>query len=114
MKEFDKNKYKIFKNEEKGIVIAVSTYAGKNVKGIAKCDPRDTFDFEKGKELAISRCNAKIAEKRRKRAYAKKLEAEKILAAAEKHMMEMLTYYHDSCLAEDEAKFSKFYLEKYY
>lgn len=114
MREFDKTKYKIFKNEEKGIVIAVSTYAGKNVKGIAKCDPRDTFDLEKGKKLAISRCNAKIAEKRRKRAYNKKLEAEKILAAAEKHMSAMLNYYRDSCIAEDIAKDSKSFLEKDY
>ena len=114
MREFDKNKYKIFKNEEKGLVVAVSTYAGKNVKGIAKCDPRDTFDFEKGKELAIARCNAKIAEKRKKRAYAKKCEAEEILIAANRYMEAMLTYYHDSCIAEDKARDSKFYLEEIY
>ena len=28
----------------KDIVVALSTYAGKNVRGIAKCDPRDEFD----------------------------------------------------------------------
>ena len=114
MKEFDKNKYKIFKNEENGLVIAVSTYAGKNVKGVAKCDPRDTFDFEKGKELAIARCNAKIAEKRKKRAYHKKLEAEKFLAAAENYMSTRLVYYHNACIAEDNAKDNKAYLERNY
>ena len=31
-------------------VIAISTYAGKTVKGIAKCDPNDNFsyDYENG------------------------------------------------------------------
>ena len=45
-------------------VIAISTYAGKTVKGIAKVDPRDTFDPEVGKQLATARCAEKIAIKR--------------------------------------------------
>ena len=48
----------------KNKVIAVSTYAGKVVRGIAKCDPRDEFDLEKGKKLAAARCNLKVASKR--------------------------------------------------
>ena len=52
-------------------VIALSTYAGRTVRGIAKCHPNDTFDEEYGKKLAAARCNAKIAEKRYARALSK-------------------------------------------
>ena len=49
-------------------VIAISSFAGRTVRGIAKCHPNDPFDVEYGKKLAAARCNAKIAEKRWKRA----------------------------------------------
>lgn len=59
----------------KGKVVVVSTYAGKNVRGVAKCHPSDTFDNEKGVEIAQARCDLKIAEKRVKRAKEKYNEA---------------------------------------
>lgn len=49
-------------------VIALSSYAGKTVRGVAKCHPNDVFDEEFGKKLAAARCNLKIAEKRHLRA----------------------------------------------
>ena len=49
-------------------VIAMSTYAGRIVKGVAKCNPSDEYDVQKGRELAAARCNAKIARKRMLRA----------------------------------------------
>lgn len=49
-------------------VIAISSYAGKTVKGIAKCDPKDEFNLESGKKLAAARCNAKVCKKRMQRA----------------------------------------------
>ena len=45
-------------------VVALSTYAGKTVRGVAKCDPNDEYNMGKGMELAAARCNAKIAKKR--------------------------------------------------
>lgn len=65
----NKENYKPFK------VIALSTYCGKTVRGIAKCDPRDEFDEHTGMRLAAARCNMKVAEKRYKRAHAQYLEA---------------------------------------
>lgn len=50
------------------VVIAMSTYGGKTVKGVAKCNPHDSYDEAKGKELAAARCNLKIAELRYKNA----------------------------------------------
>ena len=44
------DKYKFYEyNDPKGkkTVSAVSTYAGRTVKGYAKCDPRDNFNIEK-------------------------------------------------------------------
>lgn len=77
-------------------VIAISTYAGKTVKGIAKVDPRDTFDPEVGKQLAIARCAEKIAIKRQKRAEKKINEAQCQLDAARRHYEKMAAYLSDA------------------
>lgn len=45
-------------------VICVSHYAGKTVKGIAKCAPSDNYDENFGKALAQLRCDIKVANKR--------------------------------------------------
>lgn len=58
--------YKIYHHDSE--VIAVSTFAKRMVRGVAKCDPRDEFDHKKGEALAIARCDLKVAEKRMKRA----------------------------------------------
>ena len=56
-------------------IIAISSYAGRTVKGVAKCHPNDEFDLEAGKALAAARCNKKIAAKRWARALKKYNEA---------------------------------------
>ena len=73
------SKYKFFVTPDKTRVFAVSTYAGKTVKGTAKCDPRDTFDLNFGKELAAARCAAKVAKKRKARAAKQVLKAHRQL-----------------------------------
>lgn len=60
--------YKYVINEEKRVVVALSTFAGKVVRGVARCAPNDTFNVEVGKKLAEARCSAKIAHLRLKRA----------------------------------------------
>ena len=65
MRKFE-YKYKV--DEEHKTVVAMSTFAGKAVSGVARCAPEDTFDVEIGKKLAAARCAVKIAEKRMKRA----------------------------------------------
>lgn len=91
---FDLNKYKYYTNGKE--VIAVSTYAGKRVRGVAKCDPRDDFNLTKGQEIAAARCNAKIAKKRLKRAAERQRSAEYEAANAETHLYRMQRYYNDS------------------
>ncbi len=49
-------------------VVAMSTFAGKVITGVARCAPEDDFDVEVGKKIAAARCSVKIAEKRMKRA----------------------------------------------
>lgn len=109
---FGKEKYRVFTDQNQRKIIAVSTYAGKNVKGYAKADPRDTFDTEKGTELAIARCNAKIAEKRAKRAASKVSEAVQELAVAQKHLRKMQEYLVDANEACDVAKANVAAIEK--
>lgn len=77
-------------------VIAVSTYAGKTVRGVATCDPSDEFSMEKGKELAAARCALKIAYKRYDRATRKTKEAYEACRAAEAHHEKMYNYLIDS------------------
>jgi hypothetical protein len=100
----EKYKFYQFKNHHGGItVVAASTYGKKTVKGYAKCNANDDFDFEKGKELAAARCALKIAEKRNKRAAEKYMEASKELDAAMNRFAEMKTYFMDSVDQVDEA-----------
>lgn len=63
-REFPKDKYKYFKQGT--TVFAVSTYAGRTVKGCAKLNPMDKFNEAFGKDLAAARCNQKVVNKRRK------------------------------------------------
>ena len=100
---FDVNKYKCYAFEsvrEDGTkvptVVAISTYAGKTVKGYAKLNPNDEFNWEKGRALAIARCNAKIAAKRANRAAMKLAEAQDMLDAATAHLVDMVNYFNDS------------------
>lgn len=103
MKNMRKVKYKIYTNANNDI-IAVSTYAGKVVKGVAKCDPRDTFDFETGKKIAEARCAKKIADKREKRAREKYQKAQAQAAEAVKYLEKMENYLKDSCEEVAEAE----------
>ena len=92
--EYFKTLFPQLKNEDGSIrahcVVAISTYAGKTVKGYAKCHPDDTWDWEKGKALAIARCAEKIAAKRNARATRKVAEAQDILSEAIAYLNDML------------------------
>ena len=56
-------KYKYFTNGE-NMVVAVSSYKGRTIRGVAKCSEEDEFDLETGKKLAAARCAMKIAKAR--------------------------------------------------
>lgn len=64
------SRYRVFR-DNKGKVIVASSYAGKIVRGVAKCNENDTYKEETGIALATARCDVKIANKRVKRAMAK-------------------------------------------
>lgn len=100
--DLNMNKYKFYTS--KNLVVAVSTYAGKIVKGKAKCNPEDTFDLEKGKTLAAARCNAKIAKKRVERASGKFGEAIERYNKASEHLEEMTAYINDAEILEQRAE----------
>ena len=59
-------KYKFIQNGNK--VIALTRDDGKTIRGVAICSENDTFDLEKGKELAAARCALKVARRRWQRA----------------------------------------------
>lgn len=90
-------RYKIFSNYT-DMVIAESTFAKQPVRGVARCDIKggDIFDLEKGIDLAIARCDAKIASKRAKAAEKKFADAISKVKEAEKFMNKMEDYYHKS------------------
>ena len=90
-------KYRYYKKDN--TIIAISTYAGKEVKGRAKCGPEDKYDEEYGKELAAARCNAKVADKRLKNATRKYYEAYEDLKQAMQHFSAMSRYLEDAAVA---------------
>lgn len=87
-------------------VIAISTYAGKTVRGVAKYNPDDVnaFDVEKGKALAAARCNAKVARRRQHRAERKYAEASEMFGKITKHRDEMLGYLSEATKAKEDAE----------
>ncbi len=85
-------------------VIAISSYAGKTVRGIAKCDPLDEFSFEEGKRLSAARCNEKIARKRLRRAKCRMGQAEITYLEAKKHYEDMQQYFTDAQVAYGKAQ----------
>ena len=52
----------------KNMIVAISSFAGKTVKGIAKCDPNDAYVKELGELIAKARCDIKVAKHRTKHA----------------------------------------------
>lgn len=83
--------------------IAVSTYAGRTVRGSAICDLADTYDPEIGQEIAATRCAAKVAQRRLNRAARKQREAEAAVTQAQQRLLKMVNYYNDAFVAEADA-----------
>jgi hypothetical protein len=109
MRKFE-YKYKI--DEEKRTVVAMSTFAGKVITGVARCAPEDEFNIEAGKKLAAARCSVKIAEKRLKRAEACNAEAGEALGYWTKRKAQMENYEFDSIQAYKKTVASLAALEK--
>ena len=103
MKTLDMTKYNFY-TDGKTKVIAVSTYAGKVIRGVAKCDVKDTFSFEKGKELAAARCNEKIAKKRFTRAQNAHIDVLIEYARLMNKFTKSVSYKDDSQVALTEAQ----------
>ena len=95
--------YRIYETPNK--VIAVSSFAGQTVRGVAKCNPADEFDPDKGAALAAARCGVKIAEKRVKRAYSKVDEAKQAVCDALNHLSDMMKYEADAEATLSNAQF---------
>ena len=87
-------RYRYIKTDNK--IICISSYAGKAVKGIAKCFPTDEYDQETGEKLARKRCDLKIAIKRCKRAKQKCMDAVRNLGDAREYAEKMQSYYDQS------------------
>ena len=96
MRNYTNDKYTYFVADKQKKVVAVSTYAGKIVRGVAKCDPRDEFSVEDGKKLAAARCAVKIAKKRNANANAQKKKAYNELVAKQNRLQKMNDYVDDS------------------
>ena len=88
----------------KNVVSAISSFAGKIVKGSAKCDPQDEFDRNYGERLAMARCNTKVAKKRVARAKIKLQEARRELEKASKRVIKMEEYLADAYDMELDSK----------
>ena len=104
MFDYPIEKYRFYVNEKEKTVYAISTFAGKIVRGIAKCAPEDNFDVEFGKRLAASRCNMKVAKRRLSIAKRKYNWAKAWFEAAEFHLEDMAAYMEDATTAFENAK----------
>jgi hypothetical protein len=94
MTELDLSFYQFYRTGNK--IIAVSTYAGKTVRGYAKCAPEDKDNEWYGKVLAAARCNAKIAKKRWNRAKQKVDKSYEDMLALHQELGKNQNYERDS------------------
>lgn len=101
MKNYPLEKYRFYQNGNK--IIAVSTYGGKTVRGVAICHPEDKFNIELGKKLAAARCNEKVAAKRYARATQRYKTAEIAYREASEQVDRMSDYRNDAFIAMNEA-----------
>lgn len=100
-----KYKYAYFTNDKGQTVISArSTFAGKTVKGYAKCDPRDNYSVETGEKLAAARCEARIAQKRKKYAATKVACAQRELEQAYAYLKKMLDCQNGAVAEADAAE----------
>lgn len=103
MKHFPIEGYQFYLDEKRHRVIAVTTYAGRAVRGVAVCADGDEFDFEYGKRLAAARCNYKVALKRRNRAMGKVEMAIQDFEDADRILNKYRQYFYDASNAVIEA-----------
>ena len=110
MYPIEKYQYKVYEKTNKdgtksSVVVAITTYCGKVVKGIAKCQETDPFSLDLGTRLAAARCDLKVCLKRIKRASAKYNESEKMLNEVKEYNRRMGNYYSDSLSELSEAQY---------
>lgn len=87
-------KYTVYEANNK--IIVVSSFAGRPVRGVAKCSPEDKFDRATGIKLAQARCDMKVAEKRFARALKRHSEAVEKMNAALRENKKMGAYVDDA------------------
>lgn len=92
---FPISKYKFYVTSDNK-TIAVTTYAGKTVKGVAKLDPRDGYNKGVGESIAAARCAVKVAGKRYKRAAKQAAKAAEEMSRAFKYFHKMSQYEADA------------------
>jgi hypothetical protein len=95
--------YQYYVDEKNNEVIAVTRYAGRNVRGTAKCAPEDEFNLEVGKDIAEKRCELKKAKIKCQNASEKYLIALENFEKAKKRFFDMRQYYMDAVDQYDEA-----------
>lgn len=100
----DISKYKFYTDEDARVVVALSTFAKKPVRGKAKCDPRDEFSNGDGMLLAAARCNKRIAEKRAHNAETRLAAAIEEFEKAKKHLDKMKSYREDAVVRLNQAR----------
>lgn len=84
--------YSIYENK----VVCVTKYAGKAIRGIAKCDERfDEFKSEVGRDLSKARCNVKLRKKMVERSQMKVKNIEKELANLQRVYNNMKQRYNE-------------------
>ena len=101
MKNYPLEKYRFYQNGNR--IIAVSTYGGRTVRGVAICHPDDKFNMDLGKRLAAARCNEKVAAKRYARATKRYKDAEEAYRVASEQIDRMSDYRNDAFVAMNEA-----------
>lgn len=90
------NFYHTKRDDNSVVTYCVSRFAGRSVRGVAKCIATDNYDEKFGNDLAQARCDLKVAEKRVNRATYLLAKAQEEVMRATQRATEMAQYLSDA------------------
>ena len=91
--------YKFYTNNKgQKVVLCLTSYRGKTVKGKAVCVPEDNYDEEFGKELARKRCEIEYYRRRVRDTYSYKEQLNYEIRKAKSNFNKADDIFRKSCL----------------
>ena len=89
-----------------GTIVAICSFAGKSIRGEAKCNPSDIMNDKIGTDLAVLRFDEKLGRRKIARAKEKRRNSAKEVRLAREAYERAMNHYSNAELYYDDAKYA--------